>query len=112
MSRARSGRSVLASMTRQEQEQDGFRFGVIPWCDVTADGEEEATVPDAEDLREATLRFMRSSMTLAIATTAVLYDVRIAAIRNGTIAQLRKDPHVFPGFTPLVSEQGDGKGEH
>ena len=77
---ARSGRSVLASMTRQEQEQDGFGFGVIPWCDVTADGEEKATVPDAEDLREATLRFMRSSMMLANATTAALYDVRIAAI--------------------------------
>ena len=66
----KTGRCCYAMFSRQEQQEDGFGFGVLPWLDVTAEGEEDALCPDPDSLKEALLRFRRLSTTSATATTA------------------------------------------
>ena len=67
----KAGRAAHALFSRQEQIGDGYGFGVLPWLDITAEGEEDAICPDPDTLKEAVLRFMRSSTTTATATTGI-----------------------------------------
>ena len=82
----------------QEQVSDGFGFAVIPWLDVTAEGEEDATLPDSDDIKEAVLRFMRSSTTAATATTAAAIEARMRAVEEGKAIPPKHPAHVFPEF--------------
>ena len=98
-----SGRAAHALLTRQEQEGEGFGMGVVPWLDVTAEGLEDAVMPEAEDVKEATLRFMRSCSTTAVATTAAAMEKRTRALEAGTSAAPRNLPHVFPVYRPAAA---------
>ena len=59
-----AGRAGHVLFTHKELPKDGFGFGVIPWIDVAAEGVEGAMLPESEDLKEATLRFLRASTTM------------------------------------------------
>ena len=100
----KAGRAALALFTRQEQPTDDYGFGVIPWLDVTAEGEEDATLPDSDDLKEAILRFMRSSTSTATATTAAAMETRVKAVIDGKAVAPKHPAHVFPEFQ--ASEAG------
>ena len=65
-----------------------------------ADGLEDATCPDSEDVKEVLLRFMRSSTTLASSTTASSMELRIQALANNRAVPPKQLPHVFPEFQP------------
>ena len=82
-SQSRAGRSGYALFTRQEQVRDGFGFAVIPWIDVTAEGLDDATIPESDDLKEALLRFMRISTVTATATTAAAMEARMKSLTDG-----------------------------
>ena len=77
--------------SRQEQTRDGYSLGVFPWIDVTAEGEEDASLPEQDDYRESILRFLRSSTTAATATTAASMETRVRAV-------IANKAHVFPKF--------------
>jgi hypothetical protein len=104
---SRAGRSAYALFSRQEQLGDGFGFGVLPWIDVTAEGEEDATCPDPDALKEALLVFMRASTTAATATTAGTMGARMAAVVAGQGVPPKNPAHVFPMF-----EVSTGGAEH
>ena len=70
-----AGRAGHVLFSHKELLKDGF--GVIPWIDVTAEGVEEAMCPDSEDLKEATLRFLRASTTMVSTTTAAAMEQRV-----------------------------------
>ena len=72
-----AGRAGHVLFSHKELLKDGFGFGVIPWIDVTAEGVEEAMCPDSEDLKEATLRFLRASTTMVSTTTAAAMEQRV-----------------------------------
>ena len=55
----RAGRAAHAIFTQKELVGDGFGLGVIPWMDVTAEGLEDAVLPEAIGVKEATLRMLR-----------------------------------------------------
>ena len=98
-----SGRSAHALLTRQEQEGEEFGMGVVPWLDVTAEGVADAVMPEPEDMKEATLRFMRSSATTAVATTAAAMEKRMRALEAGTSAAPRNLANVFPVYQPAAA---------
>ena len=94
----KAGRCCYALFSRQELPGDGFGFGVLPWLDVTAEGEEDAVCPESEDLKEAILRFGRASTTAATATTAASLEARMAAVVAGRAVPPKNPVHVFPQF--------------
>ena len=95
-----TGRAALALFTRQELPGDGFGLAVLPWLDCTAEGEEEAVLPDGDEVKEATLRFLREATALALSTTVGSLEVRMRALLEGKGAPLRNAPQVFPEYAP------------
>ena len=97
---ASGGRAAYAAFTRKEKEGEGFGMGVLPWLDVTAEGVEDAVTPDPEDVKEALLRFMRSSASSAVATTGAALEKRTRALEAGSLGAPRHLAHCFPGYQP------------
>ena len=93
---ARTGRAVQATFSRLEQAKQGFGFGAIPWLDVSAEGEEEATLPDSDDIKGALLSLMRRSTATATATTAGSIEARVRAVLGGRGVPPKNPAHVFP----------------
>ena len=106
-----SGRHAHVLLTRQEQEGEGFGMGVIPWLDVTAEGEDDAVMPDSEDVKEATLRFMRGSATSATTTTGAAIEKRTRALEAGTLTAPRNLAHCFPEYQPAAALPGAQQGQ-
>ena len=94
-----AGRAGHVLFSHKELPKDGFGFGVIPWIDVTAEGVEEAMCPDSEDLKEATLRFLRASTTMVSTTTAAAMEQRVVSLLAGQGIPPRNPAHVFPPYT-------------
>ena len=107
---AKFGRSCYAMFSRQEQAKDGFGYGVLPWIDVTAEGEEDASCPDPDDLKESLLRFMRASTTAATATTAASMEARMRAVVAGQAVPPKNPAHVFPVFVASTGGQQSHQG--
>ena len=97
---AAKGRAATARLTRQEQAGEDVGFGVIPWIDVTAEGEEDAVLPDSDDLKEAVMMFMRKSASSATATTAAAVEQRVRAVVAGTGIPPKGQAFAFPPFEP------------
>ena len=106
-----TGRSVYAAFSRLEKRTEGFGFGVIPWIDITAEGVEDATLPDSEALKESLLRFMRNSTTAATATTAAAMGQRMQAVVGGGGIPAKNPPHVFLEFQPSEVEEPQTQGQ-
>ena len=87
-------------------------FGVLPWVDVTAEGEEDATLPESDDMKEALLRFMRLSTCSVTATTAAAMEARLRAITTGNATKPKNPPHVFPEFRPAMVPTGGEQRRH
>ena len=96
------GRAAYALFTRQELVKDGYGVGVIPWLDCTAEGEDEVILPDGDEVKEATMRFMRKSTSAALSTTVGSLEVRMRSLLEGRLAPLKNPPQVFPEFVPSV----------
>ena len=95
---AAGGRAAHVVFTRKEKEGEGFGMGVLPWLDVTAEGVEDAVMPDPEDVKEALLRFMRSSASSAVATTGAALEKRTRALEAGSLGAPRNLAHCFPEY--------------
>ena len=94
----KAGRAGHAVFSHKELPKDGFGFAVVPWIDVTAEGVDGAMLPLSEDLKEATLRFMRSSTAMASTTTAGSLEQRVATLLAGRGAPPRHPKHIFPPY--------------
>ena len=105
---ATAGRSIYGAFSRQEQVGDGYRIGVIPWIDVTAEGEEDAILPESDDIKEALLRFMRLSTCSVMATTVAAMESRVRAVAAGNATKLKNPADSFLVFRPSM---GRGTGE-
>ena len=91
-------RAVHAVFSRQEQRGDGFGFGVIPWLECSADGEEGAILPTSDEFKEATLLFLRQSSAGAVATTPQSIEARMEALVAGKAVAPKNYAEVFPEF--------------
>ena len=98
----RAGRAAHALFTRQELASDGYRVGCLAWLDCTAEGEDDVIIPGGDEIKEATLLFMRNSTAVALSTTVASIETRIRALVEGQAVQGKKLPHVFPVFSPSV----------
>ena len=94
-----AGRAGHAMFTHKEMPKDGFGFGVVPWINVTAEGVEGAMLPESEDLKQATLRFMRASTTMVATTTAAAIEQRVVSLLAGQGIPPRNPAHIFPPYT-------------
>ena len=97
------GRAVYATFSQQEQAADGFGYGIIPWLDVTAEGEEDAILTDDDDLKESIYRCMKSSATVACATTAASMEARLTTLAAGQAPAPKKPDPVWPVFVTRVT---------
>ena len=93
-----AGRAAHALFSHRELPKDGFGMGVVPWIDVTAEGVDGAMLPESEDLKEATLRFMRASTTMVATTTAAAIEQRVASLLAGQGIPPRNPAHIFPPY--------------
>ena len=101
-----AGRAGHVLFTHKELPKDGFGFGVIPWIDVTAEGVDGAMFPESEDLKEATLRFLRASTTMVATTTAAAMEQRVVSLLAGQGIPPRNPAHVFPPYKAPVTGAG------
>lgn len=106
----KAGRAGHALFSRQELPNDGYGIGVLPWLDCTAEGEDEVILPEGDDVKEATIRFLRESTAAALSTTVASLEVRVRALVEGKGAPIRNPPHVFPEFSPSEGGAGQAKG--
>ena len=86
---------------------------MLPWLDVTAEGMEDAILPESEELKEATLRLMRDSTKIAPATMANTIEARVRSLIAGGpgASRVQNPPHVFPCYkaadpAPAALRQG------
>ena len=96
---ATAGRAAHAVFSRQELPSDGYGLGILPWLDCSAEGE-DAIMPSSDELKEATLLFMRKSTASAVATTPLVMENRMEALVAGKPVVPRNQPQIFPEFTP------------
>ena len=106
----KAGRAGHALFSRQELANDGYGVGVLPWLDCTAEGEDDVILPEADEVKEATIRFLRDSTAAALSTTVASMEVRVRALLDGKGAPLRNPPHVFPEFSPSEGSAGQTRG--
>ena len=106
----RAGRAAHALFTRRELANDGFGIGVIPWLECSAEGAEDVILPDGDEVKEATLRFMRKSTAAALSTTVASIETRMRALAAGKQGPLKNPEHVFPEFSPSVDGAALQKG--
>ena len=106
----RAGRAAHALFTRQELASDGYRVGCLAWLDCTAEGEDDVIIPGGDEIKEATLLFMRNSTAVALSTTVASIETRIRALVEGQAVQGKKLPHVFPVFSPSVDGSTQKRG--
>ena len=95
---ATAGRAAHAVFSRQELSSDGYGIGVLPWLDCAAEGD-GALMPSSDEIKEATLLFLRQSMASASATTSLAMETRMEAVVAGKPVGPKNAPHVFPEFT-------------
>ena len=101
----RAGRAAHAIFTQKELVGDGFGLGVIPWMDVTAEGLEDAVLPESIEVKEATLRMLREATKIAPATLATTMENRVRAVETGNPVMAKNPEHVFPPFQPVAPPQ-------
>ena len=95
---SKSGRAAYARFSREEQAGDKFGIAVIPWLEVTAEGEDDAMVPESEDVKESLLRLMRLSTMSATATTPASMEARMRSLEANQATQPKRPAHVFPEY--------------
>ena len=95
-----TAKAALALFTRQELAEDGYGIAVIPWLDCSAEGEEDVVLPSGDEVKEATMLFMRKSTALVAATTIASLETRMRNLLAGKAAPAKNPPHVFPTFSP------------
>ena len=95
-----TAKAALALFTRQELAEDGYGIAVIPWLDCSAEGEEDVVLPSGDEVKEATMMFMRKSTALVAATTIASLETRMRNLLAGKAAPAKNPPHVFPTFSP------------
>ena len=105
-----AGKALHAVFSRQELAADGYGFGVIPWLDCSAEGEEAATMPSSEEYKEATLMFLRQSTANAMPTTPQTIEARMVALVAGKSAVPKTPQQIFPEFTPAEEEEATPRG--
>ena len=76
--------------------KDEHGVGILPWLDCAAEGDDDVILPDCDEMKEATLLFMRKSTSIALSTTVGSLEVRMRSL------PLKNSPHVIPEFTPSV----------
>jgi hypothetical protein len=109
-SSAKRGKAGYAVFSRREKAKEGYGFGIVPYLDVTTEGEEAATCPSSEALKEELLRFMRSVMREAVTVPAAKVETKMNELIAGTAKSPRTPPHVFPKFNPTTeTEELPGK---
>lgn len=96
----KAGRAVHALFTQRELASDGFGIAVLPWLDVTAEGLDDAMLPESEEVKEALLRMMRDSTRIAPATMANTIEARVRSLIAGNpgASRTQNPPHVFPCY--------------
>ena len=57
-------------------------------------------MPSSDELKEATLLFMRKSTASAVATTPLVMENRMEALVAGKPVVPRNQPQIFPEFSP------------
>jgi hypothetical protein len=100
-----------ALLSRAETASEGCGMGVLPYCDVTAKGVEDADCPDGNAFKEASLRFLRASTVKPKATTAANWPSRMVDVAAGTAKPGKNPPHVFPMYSPAAASGPAATGE-
>ena len=98
----KAGRAAHALFTRQELANDGYGLACLPWLECSAEGEDEAIMPEGDEVKEAMLKLMKKSTAAALSTTVKSLEVRVRALLEGKAAPLKNSPLVFPDFSPSV----------
>ena len=106
----KAGRAAHALFTRRELANDGYGMGVLPWLECSAEGVEDVTLPDGDEVKEATLCMLRKSTAAALSTTVASLETRMRSLLAGKAGPLKNPPHVFPEFSPSVDGAGPEKG--
>ena len=106
----RTGRAAHAMFTRRELATDGYGVGCLAWLDCSAEGEEEVILPGGDEVKEATLRFMRDSTSGALSTTVLSLETRMRALMAGKAAPCKNLQHVFPEFSQSENETSPARG--
>ena len=101
-----AGRAAHAVFSRQELSSDGYGFGVYPWLECSAEGEEGVILPSSDEYKESTLLFLRQATASAVTTTPKTMENRMEALAAGKPAMPANPPQVFPEFVP--SEEAPG----
>ena len=96
-----SGRAAHALFTRQELTKDEYGVGVHPWLDCTSEGEDDVILPEGDEVKEATLLFMRNSTSIALSTTVGSMEVRMTSLLEGKAGPLQNSPSRLPGIHPV-----------
>ena len=78
--RVPAGRAAYALFCHREPASG---HGVLPWIDVTAEGIEDAVMPELDEVVSSTLSFLRSSTKVAPATIAAMMEKRMKALVKG-----------------------------
>ena len=95
-----AGRAAHAVFSRKELASDGYGFGVIPWLECSAEGEEGVILPSSDEYKESTLLFLRQAMASAVTTLPKTMENRMGALAAGKPAMPSNPPQVFPEFIP------------
>ena len=93
-----AGRAAHAVFSRQELPTDGFGFGVLPWLECSAEGEEGVVLPSSDEYKENTLLFLRQSTASAVTTTPKTMENKMEALVAGKPVTPANPPHKFPEF--------------
>ena len=78
--RVPAGRAAYALFCHRELASG---LGVLPWIDMTAEGLEDAMMPELDEVVSSTLSFLRNSTKVAPATIAAMMEKRMNALVEG-----------------------------
>ena len=98
------GKSVTATLEKQEEDDLGLGMGVLAYLD-TAMGGPDGPLPDPRRYKETVLAHLRIS-SMGVPTTTANLDSLMEKFLDGSAPAVQQGPAVFPQFTAQDRPEG------